>query len=113
MTFSEFTYKNAHYRIASDKTDIITESIRGTRRQLENYIAARPGFTAAFTPLPAPPPPGAPEIVRRLDAASRKTGVGPMAAVAGTVASMACGAAAAAAQRRRLSTTGVTFSSPD
>jgi uncharacterized protein len=94
MHFIEFTYKNAHYRIASDKTDVITESIRGTRRQLEDYIAKHPHFAAALTPLPAPPPAGAPEIVRRLDAASRKTDVGPMAAVAGTVAAMACEAAA-------------------
>ncbi len=93
MVFSEFGYKNAHYRIASDKTDIITESIRRLRMQLEDYIAGSPDFAAALTPLPAA---GAPEIVRRLDTASRKTGVGPMAAVAGTIAAMACGYAAAA-----------------
>ena len=96
MTFSEFTYKNAHYRIASDRTGIITESIRSRRLQLEDYIAFHPDFADALTPLPAPPPEGGPEIVRYLDAASRKTGVGPMAAVAGTLAAMACMDAAAA-----------------
>jgi uncharacterized protein len=98
MIFSEFSYKNAHYRIASDKTDIITESIRRLRMQLEDYIAGSPDFAAALKPMPAPPPAGAPDIVRRLDAASRKTGVGPMAAVAGTVAAMACEAAAGGAK---------------
>lgn len=96
MVFSEFTHKQAHYRIASDKTHIIIESIRRHRRQLEDYIARRREFSEALSPLPAPPPGEAPEIVRRLDTASRKTCVGPMAAVAGAVAALACEAAAAA-----------------
>lgn len=93
MDFIHYSYKNAHYRIASDRPEVIQEEIRRLREQLEEYITDRPAFLQALEPLADPPGKDAPEIVRLMDQASRKTGVGPMAAVAGAIA----GASAAAA----------------
>lgn len=97
--FSSFTYRDAHYRIASDKPEIVTRRIHYLRDQIEHYITTCPEFKTALEPVDNVLPgrvltgedPGAriPEIIRRMDAASRQTGVGPMAAVAGTIAQMA------------------------
>jgi ApbE superfamily uncharacterized protein (UPF0280 family) len=54
------------------------------RKQLEDYIAANPRFQSSLEPLPQPA--HAPRIVTTMLEASRKAGVGPMAAVAGAVA---------------------------
>lgn len=54
------------------------------RNQLENYIAAHPGFLEALVPLPADPL--APPIIREMLKAGIAANVGPMAAVAGAVA---------------------------
>jgi uncharacterized protein len=60
--------------------------IRRLRRDLERYIAAHPDFIVALTPLEAAP--GAPRVVRVMVDATRRVGVGPMAAVAGTIAAL-------------------------
>lgn len=96
MEFLTFSYKNAHYRAASDKMEIIQRSIRRLRGQLEAYIAGRPVFLRAMEPPANPPEVNAPEIVRLMDKAARKTGVGPMAAVAGAIAEAAAAAALSA-----------------
>jgi ApbE superfamily uncharacterized protein (UPF0280 family) len=54
------------------------------RNQLENYLARRPEFLTSLVPLPSDPL--APPIIRAMLAAARAAGVGPMAAVAGTIA---------------------------
>ena len=54
------------------------------RAQLEDYIAANPKFQSSLEPLTQPA--HAPRIVTTMIEASRKAGVGPMAAVAGALA---------------------------
>jgi ApbE superfamily uncharacterized protein (UPF0280 family) len=54
------------------------------RGQIEKHIAANPKFQSSLEPLPRPA--HAPRIVQIMIEASRKAGVGPMAAVAGAVA---------------------------
>ncbi|MBC8207582.1 UPF0280 family protein [Methanococcoides sp. SA1] len=69
---------------STDITDRARELILEARLQLENYIVKHPLFSATLDPLPmdllAPP------MVRRLLQAGLQAGVGPMAAVAGTIA---------------------------
>lgn len=54
------------------------------RRHLEDYIKRRPEFLSTLLPLSEDP--FAPPIVREMIQASRRFAVGPMAAVAGTIA---------------------------
>ena len=58
--------------------------LRDARLGLEEHIRAHPEFAVSLSPLPMPLK--APEIVRKMIAASRTFDVGPMAAVAGAVA---------------------------
>ncbi len=60
------------------------ERISLYRREIENYISRDPRFSVALKPLAVEL--GAPEIVKKMSLASQKTGVGPMAAVAGAIA---------------------------
>ncbi|MCM0756852.1 UPF0280 family protein [Desulfovibrio aminophilus] len=66
----------------------IADFLRGLRGELKSHILLRRDFLPSLTPLPAPA--GAPEIARRMYEAARACDVGPMAAVAGTVAQMVC-----------------------
>jgi ApbE superfamily uncharacterized protein (UPF0280 family) len=59
--------------------------VRFYRRQLENYIAKDPRFLTALKPLAVEL--NAPLIVKEMSRQAKKAGVGPMAAVAGAVAS--------------------------
>lgn len=71
------------------RTDLsapMADSVRVLRGQIKSYAAIHPDFLPALTPLEAAPE--APEIVRRMCRATSLFGVGPMAAVAGTVAQM-------------------------
>lgn len=54
------------------------------RRQLKGYIHSHPGFLQALVPWPEDHQ--APEIIQAMIWASKLAGVGPMAAVAGTIA---------------------------
>jgi hypothetical protein len=67
-----------------DLTREIRQAVLQERRQLEAYIAAHPGFLPALSPWPEDP--FAPPVVREMIGAAQKTGVGPMAAVAGALA---------------------------
>jgi len=62
-------------------------SIRRSRADLERHIREDPFFKVTFEPYECAP--DAPEVVRRMVKASTKAGVGPMAAVAGTIAWLA------------------------
>jgi len=87
-TFRGFEFRNANYRVAVpdfDQARKITHNLRGT---LEKFIVRYPEFGRSLIPLSQLPEP-APESARRMHAASQLTGVGPMAAVAGTFAQMA------------------------
>lgn len=64
----------------------MADHVRFLRGQIKSYAAVHPEFLTSLEPLDA----GArtPEIIRRMCRAGQKTGVGPMAAVAGTMAQM-------------------------
>ena len=69
--------------------DALAARVRTLRGELETWIVLHPEFRHSLVPVPlscsAPPP----EIVRRMTEASAIAGVGPFAAVAGTIAQMA------------------------
>ncbi len=58
------------------------------RNALQVYIKRYPFFSASYEPLS--PEADAPDVVRRMSEAAAIAGVGPMAAVAGTIAGSAC-----------------------
>ena len=71
------------------KRDLSAETagvVRRLRGQLSSYLLLQPEFGRSLVPVEAKP--GAPEIFRRMAAAAAPFGVGPMAAVAGTVSQM-------------------------
>ncbi|RJR32427.1 MAG: UPF0280 family protein [Deltaproteobacteria bacterium] len=83
------------FRVAVKETDLwvlavrdFTPEVRQTilqeRQQLESYLAGHPGFLEALAPWPQDP--FAPAVAREMISAAAKTGVGPMAAVAGALA---------------------------
>jgi ApbE superfamily uncharacterized protein (UPF0280 family) len=69
---------------AEDFSGLTRELLLGYRRHLEAYIARCPDFVTALTPWQVTG--AAPDLVRTMAAAARKSGVGPMAAVAGAIA---------------------------
>ncbi|QJA06964.1 UPF0280 family protein [Thermosulfurimonas marina] len=62
----------------------VLQLVQEIRAPLEEYLKEHPEFLSSLKPLPEDP--GAPEIVKRMLAAGRAVGVGPMAAVAGAIA---------------------------
>lgn len=64
--------------------DLARDVVLLVRDQIESYIEHHPEFISSLIPLEDDP--YAPSIVREMIIAGRKTGVGPMAAVAGAVA---------------------------
>ena len=73
-----------HILAAKDVSARAKELVLQYRLQLENYIGAHPAFSSALEPLGADEL--APPIVKDMMCAARAAGVGPMAAVAGTMA---------------------------
>jgi ApbE superfamily uncharacterized protein (UPF0280 family) len=84
------------FRVALKETDLmvlaardfsaeVREMVLQERQQLEAYIAAHPDFLRTLSPWPEDP--FAPPAVREMIAAGAAAEVGPMAAVAGTIAS--------------------------
>jgi ApbE superfamily uncharacterized protein (UPF0280 family) len=92
--YRAFRFKDSNFRIRSDRFDEVVAAIREQRGRLEAYIDREPSFAKSLTPIGLRP--DAPEIARRMSQAASQTGVGPMAAVAGTIAQMAAEAALAA-----------------
>jgi ApbE superfamily uncharacterized protein (UPF0280 family) len=64
----------------------MADHVRFLRGQIKSYAAIHPQFLTSLEPLEATS--RDPEIIRRMCRAGQLTGVGPMAAVAGTVAQM-------------------------
>ena len=87
-TFRSFEFRAANYRTAVPDFEKVKRSIRSLRSSLEVYIQQHPEFAESLVPLRALGS-SAPECARRMHAASLLTGVGPMAAVAGTFSQMA------------------------
>jgi len=80
---------------AEDLSLPMLELVRDLRGQIKAWMRVQPEFRTSLVPLPVPA--GAPEIVRRMAAGAQAAGVGPFAAVAGTVAQMVAEAFAAQA----------------
>lgn len=96
--YIRFNHKEANFRLfCRGREEILINSILNNRKALDEYINLRPEFQSALSPLrlftPAAPLSCLPEIARRMLEASRLTGLGPMASVAGGFAQMALEAA--------------------
>lgn len=88
-----FSWKETTLRVGGPAFEVITAAVVRQRRELEGYIARHPAFRHSLTPLPLLE--DAPEIARRMAAAAERTGLGPMAAVAGALAQLGAEAALA------------------
>lgn len=90
---TRFQLKETVVTIISDApyVETIRQAIVEHRRQLEQYITFDPFFRVTMEPYPLPE--DGPEIVKRLILAGNAVGVGPMAAVAGSIAELAVEAA--------------------
>ncbi len=73
-----------HILAEGDITELATDLILQYRAQLENYIVKNPQFCASLDPLSLDKI--APPLIRDMLKAGLQAGVGPMAAVAGTIA---------------------------
>ena len=73
-----------YVRAKNDLQAETREVVVKERAALEDYIKHHPGFSVAMEPYPVEDE--APDIVREMAEAAEKTGVGPMAAVAGAIA---------------------------
>lgn len=73
-----------YIRASSNLTRKAHKLVLKYRQQLENYIEQHPTFLTSLEPLPTPRE--APHIVKQMTEAAQKTGVGPMASVAGAIA---------------------------
>ena len=87
----EFHYKDAHFHIHTSAWESVTNRILGDRHNLEAFIRGCPDFSTTLIPLnlSVQDLDNAPESVRRMHRASSASGLGPMAAVAGTMAQLA------------------------
>jgi len=90
-TYRRFTFKGANFRICCDRIDAVTAEIVRRRGILERYIRDNPSFATSLTPVEVDT--DAPDVARRMARAATAVGVGPMAAVAGTMAQLAVEAA--------------------
>jgi len=73
-----------HISASGNLEEEAEESVRKYRHDLEEFIVKQPVFQESLKPLDVPGT--APDIVRSMAEAAKKTGVGPMAAVAGAIA---------------------------
>ena len=76
-----------YIRASTDLSAIARDSVARHRNILESYIKEHPTFATSLVPLDAAA--DAPPIVRDMANAAAKTGVGPMASVAGAIAQFA------------------------
>lgn len=86
-TYRPFIYKEAVFRICCNTFDAVTEEIKNQRQILERYIERHPDFGTSLEPIELLSDP--PLAAQRMAQAARLVGVGPMAAVAGTMAQLA------------------------
>jgi len=91
--YRSFSWKDTNLRVASEAFDLVTRTVVAQRRLLERYIGRHPEFQTALVPVVLLEE--APEVARRMAAAADLTGLGPMAAVAGTLAQLGVEAAMA------------------
>ena len=93
-TYTRFSYRDAAFRLAGERLDVVTAEIVRQREILQAYVARDPAFLHSLSPVH--PADDAPEVARRMARAAWHVGVGPMAAVAGAMAQAAVEAAQAA-----------------
>jgi uncharacterized protein len=88
MWSGDFEYKDSILRVSSDKDigDFVESFLVEKRQELEAYIAIDKEFASSFEPIALKE--GAPEIANIMAGAAGRAGVGPMAAVAGTVSEL-------------------------
>jgi len=86
-TYKTFIHKEAVFRICCESFDAVTAEIVRQRKILEDYIARHPEFQTSFEPIGLLP--DAPPSAQQMACAADRVGVGPMAAVAGTMAQLA------------------------
>lgn len=86
-SFKPYKWKEANFKIATSYFELVTAEIRKQRTILDDYIQKTPEFRDSLTPITFSEE--APEIICRMSRAAELTGLGPMAAVAGTVSQMA------------------------
>lgn len=67
-----------------DLCAVARQAVTTARREIESFIAAHALFATAYEPYEVPVT--APDIIKRMAAAAKAAGVGPMAAVAGAIA---------------------------
>ena len=85
-----FQLKETIVTITADEQsyiEVAKEAIRLHRTQIEQYILSDPFFKITLEPHTCAP--GAPGIIKRLVDAGNAMGIGPMSAVAGTIAALA------------------------
>lgn len=92
--YKTFIHKEAVFHICCDCFDVVTVEIIRQRKILEGYLREHPDFQQSLKPVELRP--NAPEVARRMAHAAKLVGVGPMAAVAGTMAQLAAEAGLAA-----------------
>jgi ApbE superfamily uncharacterized protein (UPF0280 family) len=85
--YHTFSLKGSNFRINSPHADLIIDEIKNQRKILENYIEYYREFESSLKPVNLVDP--APPIVKAMHYGSKMTGVGPMAAVAGSIAQFA------------------------
>ena len=85
-SFRRFSYKDTNLRVASAYFDVVTDEIVTQRKTLEKYIRSNKSFLGSYVPVEIAD--DAPTVVKRMSDAAKKTGLGPMAAVAGTLAQL-------------------------
>ena len=85
--YQTFSWKDSNFRIYSPAFKDITREIVRQRALLEQYIGSHPEFRTSMIPVGTTS--NAPEIALRMLRAASRVGVGPMAAVAGTIAQLA------------------------
>lgn len=83
-TYVRMVETDLHILAPINVEDEALRLVAGARRSLEAYISVHHQFVDSLVPLPIDE--SAPGIVREMLAAGRAAGVGPMAAVAGTIA---------------------------
>ncbi len=93
-TFRNFSWKDSNLRICCSRAQAVESEIVRQRTTLEAYIERHPEFRTSYVPVGLRS--DAPRIARLMQEAAARVGVGPMAAVAGTIAQLAAEAGVAA-----------------
>ena len=78
-TYHRFRFKDANFRICTDRAEAVTGEIVRQRGILDAYIETHPDFATSLEPLAVEA--GAPDVARRMAAAAEVVGVGPMRSV--------------------------------